>query len=77
MLTPSPEFHAGFVSRVFQQEAVFTEAIRTSEGTKMPRTSWARIRDLRVFVPNDEGEQRCDCRKYWTQQMMRLRGRTL
>lgn len=47
-----------FAARVFQREDVFEEAIRTAEGTKMPRTSWDKLKNFRVFVPFQIKEQR-------------------
>jgi len=41
-----------FVSKVFQNEALFEEAVRTAEGTKMPRTAWDKLRKFHVFVPS-------------------------
>lgn len=46
-----------FASRVFQREDVFEEAVRTAEGTKMPRTSWDKLKMFRVFVPSHIEEQ--------------------
>ncbi|MDF3293332.1 restriction endonuclease subunit S [Streptomyces silvisoli] len=40
--------YAGWVLR---SERVVAEAVRTAEGTKMPRTSWSRLKCLRVFAP--------------------------
>jgi len=57
VLQPNHGFDAGFVSRVFQREEVFNEAVRTAEGTKMPRTSWARLKHYQVFVPHAKAEQ--------------------
>ena len=39
-------------SKLLQSEFVFTEAIRTEEGTKMPRTSWRAVKDVQVFCPS-------------------------
>lgn len=47
-----------FVAKHFQSDNVFEEAIRTAEGTKMPRTSWEKLKHLRIFVPSIQ-EQRC------------------
>jgi type I restriction enzyme S subunit len=58
VLRPRPGFDPGFVARVFQAESVFAEAVRTAEGTKMPRTSWDKLKAFRVFVPADLAEQR-------------------
>lgn len=41
----------GFAARTLQSEKVFTEALRTAEGTKMPRTSWPALQHLEVFNP--------------------------
>lgn len=47
-----------YAAKVFQSDAVFNAAVGTSEGTKMPRTSWDKLRKYRVrrFEPN---QQRC------------------
>jgi type I restriction enzyme S subunit len=58
VLRPRPGCEPAFVARLFQTEAVFAEAMRTAEGTKMPRTSWEKLKAFRVFVPEDEGTQR-------------------
>jgi type I restriction enzyme, S subunit len=47
-----PEILPEFASKVFQSEALFEEAVRTAEGTKMPRTSWDKLRKFHVFVPS-------------------------
>ncbi len=52
-----PGISPDFAARVFQWEAVFEAAVRTTEGTKMPRTSWDKLRAFQVFVP-DFSEQR-------------------
>ena len=57
VLQPNSGFDPGFVARVFQREEVFNEAVRTAEGTKMPRTSWARLKDYSVFAPDDDAER--------------------
>lgn len=46
-----------FAAKVFQREDVFGEAVRTAEGTKMPRTSWEKLKKFRVFVPSNMEEQ--------------------
>jgi hypothetical protein len=40
-----------FAAKVLQRDDVFGEAIRTAEGTKMPRTSWEKLKTFPVFVP--------------------------
>ncbi|MCU0762667.1 MAG: restriction endonuclease subunit S [Hydrogenophaga sp.] len=49
-----PEF-AGYVA---QSDTVFTKAVRTEEGTKMPRCSWQQIQSVHVFLPTTRNEQR-------------------
>lgn len=42
----------GFAAKVFQSAKVFRHAVATAIGTKMPRTSWAALRQCSVFVPS-------------------------
>lgn len=42
---------ACFAAKVFESEVVVSAAIRTAIGTRMPRTSWAALRDTEVFAP--------------------------
>jgi type I restriction enzyme S subunit len=58
VLRPHSGVVGEFAGRVLQSDAVFAQAIRTEEGTKMPRTSWEAIRCVEVFAPPDEAEQR-------------------
>lgn len=46
-----------YAAKILKSEDVFAAAIRTEEGTKMPRTSWHEIRGVSVFCP-DVPEQR-------------------
>ncbi|MDQ2076871.1 restriction endonuclease subunit S [Marinimicrobium sp. ABcell2] len=46
-----------YAARVFQSESVFRCAEETAVGTKMPRTSWAQLRQLKVFCP-EQAEQK-------------------
>lgn len=57
VLQPVAGCDPGFVARVFQREEVFAEAVRTSEGTKMPRTSWSRLRGYAIFSPEDDSDR--------------------
>lgn len=52
VLRANAGFHPGFVARTFQSEGVFARAVQTSIGTKMPRTSWAALRQLPVYAPS-------------------------
>lgn len=58
ILRPKPGVNRRFAAWVFQQGSVFDEAIRTAEGTKMPRTSWERLKEHRVFVPEQTRQAR-------------------
>jgi type I restriction enzyme S subunit len=51
VLRARPGISPEFAAKVFQSEAVFRAVVRTSEGTKMPRTSWNKLKILPVFVP--------------------------
>ena len=51
VLTPRAETDPRFAAHVLRSEAVFAEAIATSVGTKMPRTSWDALQRLAVFRP--------------------------
>lgn len=51
VLTPRPDTDARFAAHVLRSETVFAEAIATSVGTKMPRTSWDALQQLEVFRP--------------------------
>jgi type I restriction enzyme S subunit len=57
VLRAKSDTHPDFASYVLKSEAVFTQAIRTEEGTRMPRSSWRSLRELEVFCP-DPAEQR-------------------
>lgn len=47
-----------FALYVCSSEAVFNEAIKSTEGTKMPRTSWATIKEVPVYLPDEEEQKR-------------------
>jgi type I restriction enzyme, S subunit len=48
----------GFAGFVLRSDAVFAEAIRTEEGTKMPRCSWHTLKRLRVYCPEPRQQER-------------------
>ncbi|MFC1202538.1 restriction endonuclease subunit S [Pasteurella multocida] len=48
-----PEFSA----HIFQWERVFSAAVATAAGTKMPRTSWSDLKRFKVFKPESDQEQ--------------------
>ena len=52
VLRSSTEVCPAFAGFILQSDLVFAEAIRTEEGTKMPRCSWNTLRELEVFCPN-------------------------
>ena len=51
VLRPNDPNDAAFVSFVLRSDLVFMQAVRTEEGTKMPRCSWKSIKNLSVFCP--------------------------
>jgi hypothetical protein len=58
ILRPAADVDPSFAGFVLQSDAVFAEAIRTEEGTKMPRCSWSTLRKLRVFCPEPCQQER-------------------
>jgi type I restriction enzyme S subunit len=57
VLRVAEDVHPGFAGYVAQSDTVFSAAIRTEEGTKMPRCSWKDIQLVEVFCPVDNKEQ--------------------
>jgi type I restriction enzyme, S subunit len=51
VLRPSALVDPAFAGFILQSDLVFAEAIRTEEGTKMPRCSWNTLRKLQIFCP--------------------------
>ena len=51
VLRPNDTTAPAFAAKVFQSEPVLAEAVASSFGTKMPRTSWTSMRQLAVFFP--------------------------
>jgi type I restriction enzyme S subunit len=51
VLRPHNGVDPGFAAKLLHSEPVFAEAVATSIGTKMPRTSWAALSKLKVFCP--------------------------
>ena len=47
-----------FAAKLLQSDAVFSEAIRTAFGTKMPRTSWSTLSRLSLFCPAEPEQRR-------------------
>lgn len=62
VLRPDANVDPGFAGYVAQSDAVFAEAIRTEEGTKMPRCSWQQIQSVLVYLPNSRDGQRAIAR---------------
>lgn len=48
----------GYVAKLFQWEVVFSEAVRTAEGTKMPRTSWDKLRHFAILKHEVQRQRR-------------------
>ena len=49
---PTNGASAQYLGHIFCSDIVFSEAIKREEGTGMPRTSWAAIKDLDIFYPS-------------------------
>jgi type I restriction enzyme S subunit len=58
VLRPAADVVPNFAGFVLKSDAVFAEAIRTEEGTKMPRCSWSTLKHLRVYCPKPSQQQR-------------------
>lgn len=58
VLRPAADVDPVFAGFVLQSDAVFAEAIRAEEGTKMPRCSWGTLKHLRVYCPKPSQQQR-------------------
>ncbi|NKI59621.1 restriction endonuclease subunit S [Labrenzia sp. PO1] len=58
VLRPKPGVDPSFAGHVLRSEAVFFEAERMTEGTRMPRTSWKTLSEIEVFAPSDESAQK-------------------
>ncbi len=58
VLRPHDPQDADFAAHVLASDAVFQEAIRTEEGTKMPRCSWEDLSGVEVFCPGPFERQR-------------------
>jgi hypothetical protein len=57
VLRPKDPAEAIYLSFIFRSDAVFLEAIRTEEGTKMPRCSWRSLGTVPVFWPSSRNER--------------------
>ncbi|MCV2882513.1 restriction endonuclease subunit S [Actibacterium sp. XHP0104] len=53
VLRPKLGVDPSFAGHVLRSEAVFFEAERMTEGTRMPRTSWKTLSAIEVFAPSD------------------------
>jgi len=51
VLRAYPTVCSKYAGKILQSDDVFKEAIRSEEGTKMPRTSWRSIKEIQVFTP--------------------------
>jgi type I restriction enzyme S subunit len=58
VLRAKPEADPGFAAHVLRSEGVFSVAERLTEGTRMPRTSWKTVSDIRVFAPEGRAAQK-------------------
>ena len=57
VLRPTGNVDPAFAGFVSQSDAVFLAAIRTEEGTKMPRCSWRDLKAVDVFCPFEKTAQ--------------------
>lgn len=58
VLRPKAGVDASFAGHILRSEAVFFEAERMTEGTRMPRTSWKTLSGIRVFSPSEANAQK-------------------
>jgi restriction endonuclease S subunit len=58
VLRPNADVDPEFAGYVAQSDAVFTQAIRTEEGTKMPRCSWQQIQSTPIYLPSSREMQK-------------------
>jgi type I restriction enzyme S subunit len=57
VLRAQPGYDSTFCGHLLASDLVFRQALRTAEGTKMPRTSWPSLSRLEVMVPTSQDEQ--------------------
>lgn len=57
VLRPTAKADPMYAAFVAQSDAVFQAAIRTEEGTKMPRCSWHDLKNVHVYVPSSRASQ--------------------
>jgi type I restriction enzyme S subunit len=58
VLRPNAGIDPTYAGYVVQSEVVFSAAIRTEEGTKMPRCSWHDLKKVNVFLPKEGAAQK-------------------
>ncbi len=58
VLRALPGASPSYAVRVLQSEQVGAEAEKTAIGTKMPRTSWASLKNVKVFAPSISQQQK-------------------
>lgn len=57
VLRPNPSVDPAYAAYIAQSEPVFAAAIRTEEGTKMPRCSWEDIKQAPAYLPQNRRAQ--------------------
>lgn len=57
VLRPRPGVDPGYAGHVLSSESVYAVAERMAEGTRMPRTSWKTLSNVRVFAPETSTAQ--------------------
>ena len=58
VLRPNAGINPAYAGYIAQSDTVFRAAIRTEEGTKMPRCSWHDLKSVKVLLPNEPVQQK-------------------
>lgn len=58
VLRPNVGIDPTYAGYITQSEVVFGAAVRTEEGTKMPRCSWHDLKKVNVFLPQERAVQK-------------------
>ena len=58
VLRPNDITVSQYAARIFQSDQVFRQAVVMAIGTKMPRTSWSALRQIKVFCPHLSEQRR-------------------
>lgn len=58
VLRPESHIFGPYAARLLQSEKIFSKAVQTAVGTKMPRTSWRALSEVPVFLPEISEQRR-------------------